>query len=504
LNCKIRQLKLNKKNIIELFIVLIGITLVLSPIFSMDYLITLDGPNHLYNSKIFNRMVSGDTFSIEYFQMNPSVTPNYASFLLLSILLYFFNNVIALKVFHILLVASFIFGFYLWNQQKKLKNNLGLIVLVLPLIYSFVFFSGFYNFILGIILMFFILYFNEKNTKITFSKYIWLSLLLLILYLFHSIVFAFTGLALLIYELQNFFVLKSMPKLLLKKLTLLFITALPCVLLSLTFMNSRTSEITYLPFDVLINHFAKGFTLTSISFLGWLLKVIFLGALFVLSLFYLFKKLKTRFEQYDYLVITSFTLLLLYFIIPDSVGFASVFSVRIAYCFWLFLIAWIIRIPIKNYILKVGLYVLSLSFLSVQVYDNIHFWQPLNSATKQVLEANQFIKEESVVYPIFASNVWEHFHISNILGLEKNILILENSAARQDYFPLKYIEQYEKMIDENPTLNFHSSITIDYVIIIGKSSIDSEKDNKILKEIQNSGTLIFENELVTLWKQKQR
>lgn len=466
----------------------------------MDYLITLDGPNHLYNSKIFNRMMSGDSFSLQHFQTNPSITPNYPSFLLLSITLYFFNGIIALKVFHLLLVLTFIFGFYLWNKQKKMKNNLSLLVLILPLIYSFVFFSGFYNFILGIILMFFILYFYEKNTKIAFSKYFWLSMLLLILYLFHSIVFGFAGLALFIYELQSFFIKKSETKTLIIKSALLFASALPSILLSLFFMSSRDSEVAFLPFDVLFNNLINGHTIITISKEGWFLKLMFLSILIVLSIFFVVQKFRTKFEQNDYLLITSFTCLILYFMLPDSVGFAGVFSVRIAYCFWIFLIAWLLRATIKNFILKISLYVISLSFLSIQIYDNIHFWQPLNSATKQVLEANQYIEEESIVYPIFASNVWEHFHLSNILGVENNILILENSIARQDYFPLKYKYPLEKTLDSNPSLKFHSDTQIDYVIIIGKNSIDSEKDNKILKEIQNSGNLVFENELVTLWK----
>lgn len=444
--------------------------------------------------------MSGDNFSKQYFEMNPNITPNYASFLLLSLTLYFFNYILAIKVFHVFIVLFFVLGFYLWNRKKESDNNFSLIVLALPIIYSFVFFSGFYNFILGIILMFFILFFYEKNTKTSFMKYFWLALLLLTLYLFHSIVFAFTGLALLIYEIHNFFIVKSPPKILLKNLTLLFISALPCLILSLAFMSSRTSEVTYLSFDVLINHFVNGFTITTISFLGWLFKMFFLGSLFIISLFYFIKKLKTQFEQSDYLIFTSFTILLLYFIIPDSVGFASVFSIRIAYFFWIFLIAWIIRVSAKKQILKIGLCVLSLSFLSIQVYDNIQFWQPLNTATKKVLEAKKYIEEESVVYPIFASNVWEHFHISNMLGVEKNIFILENSAARQDYFPLKYQNPFENILDKNQTLAFHNDLHIDYVIIIGKSSIDSEKDNKILIEIQNSGTLVYENDLITLWK----
>ena len=466
----------------------------------MDYLITLDGPNHLYNSKIFNRMISGDHFSMQYFEMNSSITPNYASFIILSLTLYFFNLIVALKVFHLSIILLFVFGFFLWNKQKGRNQDYSIFILAFPLIYSFVFFSGFYNFVLGIILMFYILYFFEKNPQSSFKKYFGLSLLLLVLYLFHSIVFAFTGLALIIYEIQNFYIEKKPLRLLFKKLTLLFVSAFPCIILALAFMNSRTSEVEYLPFDVLVNNLINGFTITTISFWGWLSKVIFLGSLVILSLLYVYKKYKSQFEQYDYLLITSITLLILYFIIPDSVGFASVFSVRIAYCFWIFLVAWIARVPLKNFIIKLSLYVITVCFLFIQVYDNIQFWQPLNSSTKKVLEANQYIEEESVVYPIFASNVWEHFHISNMLGVEKNIFILENSAARQDYFPLKYQNPFENILDKNQTLAFHNDLHIDYVIIIGKSSIDSEKDNKILIEIQNSGTLVYENDLITLWK----
>ncbi len=469
----------------------------------MDYLITLDGPNHLYNSAIYNRLLSGDEFSSSLFEFNNQITPNYSSLLILSFLLIFFNGVIALKIFHVVYVLLFAITFYKWNQTSSTKHNLSF--LIIPLIFSYLFISGFYNFALSFILLFWIISFYEKTKLSLPLKTIILVFLLLTLYLSHSIVFIFAGLALIIYEINLLIIKKTQFKRFIFSLLILFCAAIPSLLLSLFFMSARESELSFLDFSVLLENLVFAKSIFAKGDWSVVIKSFFLLSLFICVLLGVKKKLNLKFNESDYLLWTAMTILVLYFTLPDSVGFAMVFSVRIEYFFWVFLIAWISRIDFDNVKIKIGLATTTIIILSFQLSGNISFWGPLNLDTKKILAAQPHINEKSIVYPIFTSNVWEHFHLSNIVGVDKNIFILDNNGARQDYFPLKYKQPYEKYIDTLPGLQIkNTDIQIEYVLKIGKNPAEIEKDIIIYNSIQNNGTLVFENDLVELWQKSKK
>lgn len=479
------------------FIALLIITI--SPIFMMDYLITLDGPNHLYNSAAFNRILVNNSFTQSFLEINPQITPNYASFLILSFLLTFFNGMVALKIFHLLFVLGFAVSFALWNKGKPDKPTFSF--LVLPLIFSFLFYSGFYNFILAIILMFWILNYFEKTKHAPFKKHLILALLLILLYFSHSIVFVFTGLALALFVSTQAVIKKTVLLQYFSQLGGLILAALPCVILAILFMESRSSEIQYLTLSDLIHNLFYAKSIMAKGFSAEIAKHIFTFSIVVGSVILGFKSLRSKIKSKDYLLFTALLTLALYFILPDSVGYASVFSVRIEYFFWIFQIAWLARQDIEYVFLKYGLSAVSIVFAVIQMNSHLAFWSPLNADTKKVLAANQFIDKESCVYPIFTSNVWEHYHISNMLGVENNLFILENTGARQDYFPIQYKLPYEKLLDSIPGLDiFNSENSIDYVVKIGKNPTETARDIIIYEAIRKHGELIYVNDLVEVWR----
>jgi hypothetical protein len=361
--------------------------------------------------------------------------------------------------------------------------------------------SGFYNFSLSFILLFWIVSFYEKTKLSDWIKTTILGALLLTLYLSHSIVFAFAGLALIIYEINLFFLKKNEIRKVFLNLCLLFIAAVPAIVLSLFFMSNRESQMEFLDFSVLVENLILAKSIFIKGDWNTVFKLIFIIPLLFAVIIGIKIKLNTSFKESDYLLWTALTILTLYFILPDSVGFAMVFSVRIEYFFWIFLIAWLSRIDFKKIHLKILLPVSTLLFICYQMIGNVNFWEPLNFDTKKIMEAAPHIDEGSVVYPIFTSNVWEHFHLSNIIGVDKDIFILDNNGARQDYFPLKYKQPYEKYIETLPGLKIkNTEIQIDYIFKIGKNPTELEKDIIIYNAAKEKGTLIFYNDLVEVWK----
>ena len=472
----------------------------ITPIFMMDYLITLDGPTHLHNANLFNHLLGGSEFTESYFEVNSKITPNYISLLLLSLLLTIFNSVVALKIFHLIFILLFAFSFLWWNRSidKKGQSKLGFIVF--PLIFSYLFHSGFYNFILAILLLFWTLSFYEKTKLKGLKKYFILSLLLLATYFAHSIAFAFTGLALGTFEMSQLLSNKNLRKEAFGNIAALVVAAIPSLLMTILFMGSRSSEVQYIAFPELIENLVTAKSISVRGMAGEWIKYCFILSITLSTIFILFRQKKELLKPSNYLFWTAILTLILYFILPDSVGYASVFSVRIEYFFWIFLFAFLARQQFKKEYLNYFLGLFTLIFSLIQLQGNLAFWKPLNVAAKQTMASSDFIENESIVYPIFTSNIWEHLHISNLLGAEKNLLILENNGAREDYFPVQYKQPFEKLLDSIPGLSVPMTNAINYVIKIGKNPAEAPRDITIYNEIKVKGTLVYENELVEVWK----
>jgi hypothetical protein len=170
--------------------------------------------------------------------------------------------------------------------------------------------------------------------------------------------------------------------------------------------------------------------------------------------------------------------------------------------FWLSVTVWVL-LSLKTAYLSAFIGVASLILTTVNVTIIKSELSELNSFGKKVVAAADFIEPNSVVYPVFASNVWNHFHFSNLLGLEKSLFILENGAARQDYFPIQYNAPYEECIKSQPSRTFtcgSQTVKVDYVIVLGSEWIAVDADQKILTSLTKKDSLVYENPFVKLYK----
>lgn len=484
-----------KNNLLLLLPVLIA----LWPIFATDYFISFDGPFHLYNSRIFNDLISGDTFMQQFYQLNPSPTPNYLALLTISALMTIFNAAWAYKIFHLILIICLFVSFWSWHGRFT-KNSA---LLFLPFLFSALFFNGFYNFVFAFVLLFLTLKHYEFTKKRDLKFYITIGLLLAATYFSHSIVFLFLGLTLLHYEVFMLIIRKQDFKKTLMQLSYLFLCSLPCLLLAYFFVSNRAAEVNYLEAAELLKRLFTGYAIyTREAYLNTY-KTIFICSTYLLTVLLAIYRFRNKtFETSDYFLFTAFTTLILYFVLPDSVGYASVFSVRIEYFFWILIISWISRNMDIYQPIKIAFLTLFLIFGSVQIFTNFSYWKKLDHDAQKLLEAGSHISNKTLVYPIFASNTWEHSHISNLLGAEKNILLLENSSAKNGYFPVLYKSQFEKQLETNPGLQItegEKRYNIDYVLKVGKSTFNSAKDEVIYNSAKQKGKLVFQNELVELW-----
>lgn len=491
----------------HLVLFLVGIVILCFPIFSFDYLITLDGPNHLYSSKIFYSLLQNDDFYRTYFDLNSNFTPNYFTVLILGGLQSIFSGVVALKAFHLLHVLLLVFGALFWNNScanSKLKYP----YLVFPFVYSYLFFSGFYNFIFAVSLSLFVIGFYNRfaNLKWKAKHYIIVGSLLILVYCSHIIPFFFAGLFIFIDTIIQW-KKRNWEKAFLKHALLLLASCLPGLLLTLLFMGSRESTTSYLEFNELVARLSSGFSIvikpsemTASESIDYL-KLIFLIIALMLFLYQSFTSDKKKSLT---LPLTAVMCLLLYFTLPDSVGYASVFSVRIEYIFWLFIAIGATQYRFENKFIQFIPAIAGLGLLIFQINSNLPYWETLNSHAKSVENAAEVIEENTVVYPIFNSLLWDDYHMSNILGAHKDVMILENTSARQDYFPLIYKAPYEDCIKEIQSDQFsclNQSIKVNYLLVIGKEIVlEDPLGIALYAKAFNEGEVVYEDGFIQLLK----
>lgn len=482
---------------IESVLFLAGLLLLVFPIFNMGMIITLDGPNHLYSAKVFGALLSDNSFYEQFIQINPEFVPNYLTVFLLYPLQRILDPIDALKVFHLLHVLFMIGGAFYWSNAKTKKITYPFFIL--PFVYSYLFFSGFYNFIFGASLLLWTLGYLERKSASTIKigEYLWIGCLFFLLYFSHLIPFLFAGLYLFIDLIVEMYQKADRKKIMIHGLKLA-IVILPTLIFSLLFVGSRDSSISYLDVKTLISRWVTAFSITIKDPDAAFFKLGFTMSLFTLLIYAISQKNVNK-----TMGITLLCILLLYFILPDSVGYASVFSVRIEYLFWIIAAIGAGRQLAQNYVLRFLPALVSLVLLGYQIPKNNDYLNILNGHANSVFKAAEHIPNESVVYPIFNSLYWDDLHISNLAGTQKDLMILENTQARQDYFPVIYRHPYEDCIEEQRTISLYcedQEIEIQYVLVIGKLILENQRDIEIYKIAMESGEMIYANSFVQLFK----
>jgi hypothetical protein len=138
---------------IEPIVFLLIVLYSLIPIVSYKFFPTNDGPSHLYNSILLkNLLINNNEFISKYYVFNSLLIPNWTGQILITALSTFLPINISEKVLLIFYVVGFAYGYR--NLVLTIApNNIFFTYLIFPFIYSLFLFLGFYNFIIGIVLL---------------------------------------------------------------------------------------------------------------------------------------------------------------------------------------------------------------------------------------------------------------------------------------------------------------------------------------------------------------
>jgi hypothetical protein len=447
-------------------------------------------------------MVLGNKELHQYYIFNSMPVPNWIGHIILS----FFNLFLPAHMAERILLISFLIGLPI-AFRSLLKTisieNIHLSYIIFPFTYSFVFFLGFYNFLIALVFLLITLNYYIKNEENLTSFRKISSLLFLVTLTYFSHLFVFALLLLLISTrlgFKTFFYPADVSKnfkqkaidFIRKSLYLLLSTLLP-LLLFLNYLISKpaSSEADFIEFNTLIDWLKNLRPLIALSEQAeqkYTRKIFYvIAALFVYALFskllsqqkstesLTFKhsivNWKSIFNLSDFWFITAVILLVMYFNMPDSDGSAGYVSIRLAFIFFIFLLLWIASQKLNKWIVSIAmLLVLFFHFKLNNYYQDAT--KNLESIAVDYTKVAHHIESNSVVLPMNYSGNWLMGHFSNYLGVDKPMIILENYECVAGYFPLKW--NVTKMPDSR-----FGSITSDSLLCLQWYANPKEKVKKI-------------------------
>lgn len=429
----------------------------LIPVLSYKFFPTVDGPAHLYNSNlIVNLLQNPDSLLNDFFVFNGSINPNWSGHFLLSLLLLIFPGFMAEKIILLIYLIGLPLSIRYLFKTLSIENKY-LIYLIFPFTYSFLFYFGFFNFNIALVLFIFgICFWLNYLNNLNLMKIIVLTTISSLICLSHLFVFAMFLMLIFMINIQDLIIAKGKNEFSIKyftKRTLLqFIPLLFGIFLMakyLLFSQSNNSPAVYLPLKDIINSLievtpAKGINYGKVAiFTNWILYILTAVILYLLFVkaSNIISKNKFVFKNKLWLWITLITLILV-FIFPDSKGAAIGFMTqRLLLFFFIFLIIWLSS-------QKTVLWFKIIVFLLVNYVNYalvLHNFQSVSKGCELADEIHAVadkIEPYSSVYPIVNSDVFIYGHISNYLGSDKALIVLENYEASLEHFPLKW--NYQK------------------------------------------------------------
>ena len=518
------------KKLIEKTLFFIAVIFSTYPILKYHYFPTLDGPQHLYNARLMLEMFRGNSYLSNFFQWNQFPVPNYTGHALLAIFQFFLKPYLAEKLLLVIYVTGLPYAFRYLINALPTKQTIASF-LIFPFVYSYMFYLGFYNFSLALILLFLTtgLWIKYHN-KLTFLRGLLLAVLCLLTYFSH--LSDFLTLVVILFSLVVYYDFisfirkeilfkKLLNNFLIKSLQITVIVALP-LFLSFVFLANRPDAITneFLPNQMLKHHLFN--IQTIIAFVTeteekWT-QIIFytILALMIITLVIKIKnsikekKLLELISTGDYWLFAAVFFLIAYFYLPNSDGWAGYFSFRLLLFAFLFILLWFASHNLPSVIMIAAVSVVLYSHFQLQKLRDPST-KSLNNTALAIDASSQFIQNNSSVVSLDYSGNWMHNHFYSYAGLNKSTLILNNGEPTMSYFPLiwSFSKGHFWRIDSTGKtdscvstnhLKAFANNKIDYILIVGNIDTNDVCKANTYHYLHEKCNLVFKKEPVRLYK----
>jgi len=394
-------------------------------------------------------LYSGNSLINSFFTINKTLSPNLTDHYLLAL----FNTVFRSTVSNKLLILIFFAGFPLCFRYIIKKYNPGGIALSslsIPFTHCFLFYMGFYNFILSftfilISIIYYLHHFLDTKDKYSAKEYIIFMFLVLLNYFTNGISFLYLGITCGLIELYKLSISRRENgvdrKLWVRHILLLVLIWLPGLVMLYIF-NSKVAfpdsgTISKIPSGELLNGLYSlkclcVFTEEDRVYTHFLFAV--LMVLFCIAFCRRFRNGKpTRFLFSDIFIVMFAGTLICYFIIPDGAAIGMI-SDRLNFYLFIFLILWI---ALQNTFKIISLF-LSVTFVTIHIifFFKMHYNTliNLNNNIVAIQNASKSVNPNSILLPVNFENSWLEPHLFDYMGIDKPMVILASSEADLGWF----------------------------------------------------------------------
>jgi hypothetical protein len=426
------------------------IVVLLYPVFSLDFIVSHDGPSHIYNSVIIRQLLYGREIADYFLNLKLFPEPNWIGHFILIILQYFVSPQVADKIF----IGAYILFFPLFFRALLNKINPESTILAFfafPFIYSLFLFLGVYNFLAGITILIYAL--SNVIPKIGTGENIFRRVLIfsLLLYFSHLLALGVFIITLFVALLFSIYDNENMRKIFLRQVRSISIALSPVLILSLFFflgVNSVPAKFSNVTFKEMIDflwHIRFIITLTYSP--EDIYALIIFGLIAFLLLWWIIKKIISKenrilpfYQRFPFWLTCALIMLSCYFFIPDEAASGGVVKFRFLFIFYLFLIAFlsVVKFPtIVN-----SLVIITISCWTVMKLNYLYpFMRELNNEATELMHVTKKVTPNSILLPLNYSNNWIHDNLSNYAGLRDNIFVLDNYEANTPHFPVEWKEE---------------------------------------------------------------
>jgi hypothetical protein len=481
------------------------ILLLMFPILSNTWMVTGDGPCHLYNAKILKDLFWGQNldFYQSFYTLDLSLTPNLWDHLLFAAFQTILSPSMSEKLFFILYILTFAFGAR-YICEKMQPNSIWAAVTVLLFTFHHLLMKGFLNYSWSLAGAFWVIgYFLGHWDKLSDWKTgLKLCLLLLINYFMHPIgfVFAMVGIVFSIIIILASHLMKSDAKDIIvefiTKLRPLLLIVLPAVLLYINFFTKASfsksldwgslvkinSLTTYVEEELIYS-----FTIGKMCIL-----------ILLLGIPYRIYKGPTIHKGDGILLLGLFFVFLFHAnLIDDGMigGDRLKFLPHLCLMFWLTTLR---IIPVVKMVIS-SVAVLFLILLSIERYPA---YADASAWVDDYMECEKYIEPNTKVLTLnyeyngtrpdgltIATMNWAFMHGTSYLGAMKPLILSDNYQAHMSWFPLNWRDQrfsfynstgIDGITFENrpprADINGYAAKSgknpIEYVLIIGQKDVD--------------------------------
>ena len=429
------------------FYLLIGY--LLFPLFSLTYIVTHDGPSHIYNAGIIRQLISNASPASDLLILKSFPEPNWIGHFILLLSNLIFSPVISDKIFlglYIILLPLF----FLSLIKRINPNSMTLAYLIVPFVYSIFFYLGVYNFLMGVTIL--LLAMSSVIPRIQVGgRQLFLRVFIfsVLLYFSHLLALAVFMLVIATALLFSFFETKGISrKEIVNRISGITVAFFPVLILTFIFFL-RKLELPNKPSIVTLEEMFS--FLIEVRFLITLTyepekiySLVMFGVFATLIVMWIVIKVtakenqpKPYYQRYPFWLICTLIMLTCFFIIPEEAATGGVVKFRFLLLFYLFLIAFL---SVANFprLVKSLLIVFISSWTIVKMNYLYPMMKQLNEEAKTMMQVTKYIEPNSILLPLRYSTNWLHGNLSNYIGTEKNIFILDNYEANTPHFPVEW------------------------------------------------------------------